>query len=203
MPYRDLGQSPTKTLGRPTGRVKASAYRPAYHRRQIPAKTPFCLSENGSPEFGPRPSSRSVGCKRRRRNFARSLRPASYCPLRGVIRLLSPRSALGSLPRGRAGDHVRAVECVGRPDPACYNFLYEIKAAPQAPISNLPCPFGRFWQPSTRRSPDRARLSTIAGRRSRMRTFPAPLCPTAQLRVSKDRWWAIRSGYASSRAQPA
>ncbi len=35
----------------------------------------------------------------------------------GRVRLLSPRSALGNLPRGRAGDHISAVESVRRLDP--------------------------------------------------------------------------------------
>jgi hypothetical protein len=48
MPYPDQGQSPNKTLGRPAGRVKASAYHPAYHRRQIPKNMPSaCLDDSG------------------------------------------------------------------------------------------------------------------------------------------------------------
>ena len=104
MPYLDQSLSPHKTLGRPIGRVKASAYHWAYHRRQIPVKTPSaCLKT-------------AVLTSDDVHGGVRQIAATGECgPMHGVIgrvRLLSRRSAHGSTPAGSE---------------ACYNFLYCIK----------------------------------------------------------------------------
>ena len=120
MPYRDRGQSPHKTLGRPTGRVKASAYHPAYHRPQNPMKTPSaCLETAVLSSDGGRDGGRNRGRQPEREGVhhgVRQIAATGECgPMHGVIgrvRLLSRRSAHGSTPAGSE---------------ACYNFLYCIK----------------------------------------------------------------------------
>ena len=111
MPYRDRGQSPHKTLGRPTGRVKASAYHPAYHRPQYPMKTPSaCLETAVLSSDGGRDGGRNRGRQPEREGVhhgVRQIAATGECgPMRGVIgrvRLLSPRSARGRSPRGAGG----------------------------------------------------------------------------------------------------
>ena len=89
MPYRDLGQSPSKTLGRPNGRVKASAYHPAYHRRQIPVEMPSaCLetalltSETAEIACEPQLHAEDGGVHDGLRQIAAT---GEYGPMRGVI----------------------------------------------------------------------------------------------------------------------
>jgi hypothetical protein len=91
IPYRDLRQSPPKTLGRPSGRVKASAYHSAYHRRQIPVKmwsacleTALLSSSGGRDRWTePRRDTWSGRTKAFSRDIARSLRPASMARCTG------------------------------------------------------------------------------------------------------------------------
>jgi hypothetical protein len=88
LPYPDQGQSPNKTLGRPAGRVKASAYHPAYHRRQIPVKTrSACLKTAVPSSDDGREGPRSRGQQAERGGihtaFAGSLRPASVARCTG------------------------------------------------------------------------------------------------------------------------
>ena len=116
MPYLDQGQSPSKTLGRPNGRVKASAYHPAYHRRIWPLSEPksslgelpaaaetsggSVVSRPGvdSPELGRGPRSQGdttasymVGWMEAfSRDFAWIAATGEYGPMRGVIRAGSP-----------------------------------------------------------------------------------------------------------------
>ena len=82
-------------------------------------------------------------------DFARSLRPASLARCTGSsggFASYRRDPLLGTYREGGAGEHVRAVECVRRPDPyhgcrtsdaACYNFLYEIEPS-SASASLLP-----------------------------------------------------------------
>jgi hypothetical protein len=75
MPYLDLGRSPPKTLGRPTGRVKALCVPSCVPNAQESGGSNVSLCGNGSPELGrpprsrtePRPATWSVGWKGSRR----------------------------------------------------------------------------------------------------------------------------------------
>ena len=63
LPYPDLGQSPHKTLGRPTGRVKAFCVPSCVPNSPIRGGATVSLCGNGSPELGRRPRSRPYQLK--------------------------------------------------------------------------------------------------------------------------------------------
>lgn len=147
MPYRDLGRSPPKTLGRPTGRVKGFCVPSCVPNSPVRGVATVRLCGNGSPELGRRRRSRTeprpatIGrMEAFSTDVARSLRPASMARCTGSsggFASYRRDPLLGTYREGGAGDHVRAVECVRRLDPqvgcstldaACYNFLYEIKS---------------------------------------------------------------------------
>jgi hypothetical protein len=129
MPYLDLGRSPLKTLGLPTGRVKAFCVPFGVPSATEPGGDAVMRWGNHTPCQGTDESGRrrtkesdgtvasSLSAEVSTTGFAKIAASGEYGPMRGDIgrgRLLSPRSARRTTPGG-AG--------------ACYNFLYCIKSA--------------------------------------------------------------------------
>jgi hypothetical protein len=146
MPYRDLRQSPRKTLGKPTWRVKGFCVPNCVPSATESGGVTVSLCVEDTPDLegrarsrGPRLVTWSAGRKGSRGTLARSLRPASMARCTGSsggFASYRRDPLLGSTERAGVGNHVRAVECVPElvrslvAEPrmrACYNFLYEIK----------------------------------------------------------------------------